>query len=242
MKLTASPFNPTTGDLLPVYRDAYLRGDLSHENTAAVEAHLKAHRPLADDTLRRFHDMKQEGEHMRPVNWVQRQMELIRTEPKRFRQRAAALVTGAVLIAGASMATTHAPTNNLATNETLTANVAGLGEGNLAEAEASNEASMRTVMVRGRILDENGRPLVGATVIDKVSGQGVGTDANGNYLMRLPANQAKKLQFGYGGYADEEVQIKGSSVQNMTLVPRKYLEGSTKERAPKTKRHRWLFF
>jgi hypothetical protein len=242
MKLTASPFNPTTGDLLPVYRDAYLRGDLSHENTVAVETYLKTDRSLANDTLRRFYDMKQEGEHMRPVSWVQRQMELIRTEPKRFRQRAATLVTGAVLIAGASMATTHAPSNTVASSETLSANAAALGAGTLAGAEASNEASMRTVMVRGRILDENGRPLVGATVIDKVSGLGAGTDANGNYSMRLPAHQAKKLQFGYGGYADEEVQVTGSSVQNMTLVPRKYLEGSTKEQATKTKRHRWLFF
>ncbi|MBD2766923.1 carboxypeptidase-like regulatory domain-containing protein [Hymenobacter sp. BT664] len=233
MKLTASPFNPTTGELLPVYRDAYLRGDLSHENTVAVEAYLKSNRSLGNDTLRRFHDMKQDGEHMRPVGWVQRQMDLIRTEPKRFRQRAAALVMGAVLVAGASMATTHVSNRNLVTNKALTVDATSLSEGELAE--ASSEASARTVMVQGRILDENGRPLVGATVIDKVSGQGVGTDANGNYSMRLPAHQAKKLQFGYGGYADEEVQVNGSSVQNVTLVPRKHLEG-------RTKRHRWLFF
>ncbi|WP_046244428.1 carboxypeptidase-like regulatory domain-containing protein [Hymenobacter terrenus] len=235
MKLTASPFNPTTGELLPVYRDAYLRGDLSRENTAAVDAYLKAHRPLSDDTLRRFHDMKLEGENVRPVGWVQRQMELIRTEPQRFRRRAAALVTGAVLVAGASMASGNKPLNNLNLPISTPTIVDLLAAGDLADAAEASNASMRTTTVQGRILDENGRPLVGATVLDKVSGRGVGTDANGNYTLRVPAAQASKLQFGYGGYADEEIQVKGGSVQNMTLVPRKHLEGTTKH-------HRWLLF
>ena len=42
MKLTATPFDATTGELLPVYRDAYLRGDLSGKNTELVDSYLQA--------------------------------------------------------------------------------------------------------------------------------------------------------------------------------------------------------
>jgi len=229
MKLTASPFDPTTGALLPVYRDAYLRGDLTSRNNAAVDAYLKKNRHLADDTLRRFYDMKHEGEQVRPIGWVQRQIDIIRTEPQRFRRRAASLVGGAALLAGASMATSLP---NLP-NETPIMTEAG----EFVATEANSSASaMRMVTVRGRILDENGRPLVGATVIDKLSGRGVGTDANGAYALRVPEAQANKLHYGYGGYADEEIQLNGSYTQNVTLVPREQLEDTPK------KKNRWLFF
>lgn len=225
MKLTASPFEPGTGALLPVYRDAYLRGDLSQQNTAAVDAYLKANRHLADATLGRFYDMHQQGEQVRPVGWMYRQLELMRTEPKRFRQRATAMVAGAALLAGVSMAATNLPTEEAVVAESATS-----------AAAAESAAGMRMVTVRGRILDENGRPLVGATVLDKKTGRGVGTDANGNYALRLPASQASNLQFGYGGYADEEVALNNQYVQNVTLVPKAQLE----PKAPR-KRH-WLFF
>ncbi|MBC6700147.1 carboxypeptidase-like regulatory domain-containing protein [Hymenobacter puniceus] len=229
MKLSASPFDSVTGGLLPVYRDAYLRGDLSRQNTTAVDAYLKRNRHLADDTLRRFYDMKGEGEQVRPVGWVHRQLELIRTEPKRFRQRAAALVGSAVLIAGASMAATNLPTEESLPTEAT-------GAVTEAPVEAS-VASLRMVTVQGRILDENGRPLVGATVLDKATGRGVGTDASGAYSLKLPASSAGKLQFGYGGYADEEIALNGRYVQNVTLVPRDQQEQSTGK-----SRRRWLFF
>ncbi|UPL49293.1 carboxypeptidase-like regulatory domain-containing protein [Hymenobacter sublimis] len=230
MKLTSSPFHPETGELLPVYRDAYLRGDLSSENIAAVDKYLKRNHQLADNTLVRFHEMKQDGEQVRPVGWVQRQFDLIRTEPQRFRRRAATLVAGAGLLAGVSMAATNLPATGTTPTE------AALSEA--AVAEASSIASMRMVTVHGRILDENGRPLVGATVLDKATGRGTGTDAQGNYALRLPASQATKLQYGYGGYADEELSLRGSYTQNVTLVPR---EPEMAAAAP-AKRHRWLFF
>jgi hypothetical protein len=235
MKLTASPFDAATGALLPVYRDAYLRGDLSSANLAAVDRYLKHNRHLADATLTRFYEMKQDGEQVRPVGWVQRQFELIRTEPQRFRQRAAGLVAGAALIGSVSMAATNLPTENSPT-EAFAATEAL--EAAAVEASAS-AASMRMVTVRGRILDENGRPLVGATVLDKTSGRGVGTDAQGNYTLTLPAGQAAntKLHFGYGGYTDDEIQLQGRYTQNMTLVPR------TETEAPAPKKHRrWLLF
>ncbi|MFD1468815.1 carboxypeptidase-like regulatory domain-containing protein [Hymenobacter caeli] len=232
MKLTASPFDAATGTLLPVYRDAYLRGDLSHQGSAAVDAHLKTDRLLANDTLHRLHAMQQQGEQVRPVGWVQRQLELVRTEPQRFRRRAAALVAGALLVAGASMATSTPAVSNLA---------AGGPAAEPALAGEASGAAVALVTVRGRILDENGRPLVGATVLDKRSGRGAGTDANGNYALRVPAALAgtTRLQFGYGGYAEDEVQLKGKFTQNMTLVPR---DAAGQDAPAPTRRHRWLFF
>lgn len=238
MKLTASPFHPTTGDLLPVYRDAYLRGDLSRQHTAAVDAYLKSNSALADDTLSRFYAMKQHGEQVRPVGWVHRQIELIRTEPRRFRQRATAMVAGAALLAGATMAATNLPTTHLPTETDSALETTAVASA----AEASSSmALVRTVTVRGRILDENGRPLVGATVLNKATGRGVGTDANGNYTLRVPEAYANQLHYGYGGYADEEVRLNGNYTQNVTLVPRAHLQQEQQQPAAK-KHRRWLLF
>ncbi|RZK14911.1 MAG: hypothetical protein EOO56_23955, partial [Hymenobacter sp.] len=40
MKLTATSFDAETGELLPVYRDAYLRGDLARAAAQAVDDYL----------------------------------------------------------------------------------------------------------------------------------------------------------------------------------------------------------
>lgn len=236
MKLTASPFDPQTGSLLPVYRDAYLRGDLSRQNTQAVDAYLKGNSHLADDTLRRFYDMKQQGEEVRPVGWVQRQFDLIKTEPERFRRRAASLVAGAALVGGAVFAGTNLPTHtNLPTENVPTFTA----DANTAVAEASAASSMRMVTVKGRILDENGNPLVGATVLQKGSFRGVSTDNNGNYSLSVPADQKATLQFGYAGYGEEELQVKGGATENVTLVPR---DAEEKTSPTPTTRRRWRLF
>lgn len=224
MKLSANPFHPTSGQLLPAYRDAYLRGDLSGDNTALVDAYLKANAQTADETLRRFQEMKNVGHAVKPVGWVQRQFELIRTEPERFRRRAATLVLGGALLGSAVFAGTSLPTANAPV---------------LADAEAAavapEAAALRMVSVRGRILDENGKPLVGATVWQKGTHNGVSTDANGTYTMRVPATQQATLQYGYAGYAEEEMTVTGGRTENVTLVPRET------ESAPK-KKHHFLFF
>ncbi|UOQ68105.1 carboxypeptidase-like regulatory domain-containing protein [Hymenobacter volaticus] len=70
----------------------------------------------------------------------------------------------------------------------------------------------------GRILDENGRPLAGATVLLKGSRKGTGTDASGNYSLEVPAGD-NHLVYGYGGYQDQEVRTRGSQPVNVTLLP-----------------------
>ncbi|RTQ47849.1 hypothetical protein EJV47_18190 [Hymenobacter gummosus] len=228
MKLSTTPFHPQTGELRPAHRDAYLRGDLSSENTALVDAYLQANKGLADETLRRFYELKNSGHAVKPVGWVQRQFDLMRTEPQRFRRRAATLVVGTALLGGAVFAGTNLPTAN-----TPTANLPTLNAEDLA-AEAGADKAVRLVSVRGRILDENGRPLVGATVLRKGTSTGVSTDATGSYTLRVPAGQANTLQYAYAGYKEEEMRILGGHTGDVTLLPR--------EAAPVKAKKRWLLF
>lgn len=228
MALTTNPFHPVTQELLPGYRDAYLRGDLSGKNTELVDAYLKANPAKGGEAFERFHVLKERGHDVKPVGWLQHQFYLIRTEPARFRRRAGSLVLVAALLSGAAFAS-----NNLHTAPSPAL-------GNAAEiSAAATEAMAATKMttVSGRILNENGRPLIGATVLDKASGRGVSTDAEGNYALAVPANRTSNLQVGYGGYSEEElhVQVKGYSVQNVTLLPR------TEKLAKAGKKHWWQF-
>lgn len=81
-------------------------------------------------------------------------------------------------------------------------------------------AAPANVTVSGKIEDENGRPLVGATVFLKGSSKGTSTDANGNYTMEVPGGSDNTLMYGYAGYDDEVVRSRGSQPVNVTLTPR----------------------
>lgn len=220
MKLTANPFDPTTGDLLPVYRDAYLRGDLSAENARLVDAHLNRHSDLGTQTWQRFHSMEQTGEQVQAVGWMQRQINQVRTAPQRVRRQVTTLVALAALAGGAVFAGTSSPT--------------APAEGGAAEAAST---TMRMTTLRGKILDENGHPLVGATVLEKGSHRGVSTNADGEYAFAVPVGRAVTISYDYAGYTGEEIQLAGKSSHNVTLVP--------SDEAPAKRTHaarRWLFF
>ena len=223
MALTASPFDATTGELLPVYRDAYLRGDLSREHTKLVDAYLEKHAALGTQTWQRFHKMKQTGEQVEAVGWMQRQLALAQSSPQRVRRQAASLVIGAALVAGAVFAGTSTPSASSA--------------GASADVVADDASIARVTTVRGRILDENGRPLVGATVLEKGAQRGVSTNADGEYALTVPVGRPTTLAYGYGGYTGEELQVNGKAIRNVTLVPN--YEAPVK---PARKAKRWFFF
>jgi len=235
MALSAHPFHAVTNELLPSYRDAYLRGDLSVKNTELVDAYLKANPAKGGEAFERFHTLQQKGHQVRPVGWVQQQFNLIRTEPVRFRRRVGSLMAVAALVGGAAFAGTNVRT---ASESAVPSVATTLAVGNEAAVDVNveaAEAATRMTTVTGRILDENGRPLVGATVLDKAHGRGVSTNAQGDYSLLVPANQAAKLQVGYGGYGEEDLLVKGHSVQNVTLLPRTDYTTKTK------KSHWWQF-
>ena len=94
-------------------------------------------------------------------------------------------------------------------------------------------------------MDEAGQPLVGATVMHKGTRNGVSTNADGSYLLRVPAGAATTLQYGYGGLASQEVAVRGVAPAAVTLRPAGAVVASTAaaSTAPAApKRRHWLFF
>jgi len=222
MKLTATPFDPQTGELLPVYRDAYLRGDLSRASARQVEEYLSKNADNAYSTVTRWHEMKDSEDQSATPSWVGKQLAFMREQPQRFRRRVATMVTGAAMIAGASMAATNLPTADNLPNDSVDM---------LAAAPSVDAGAARMVTVKGRILDAQGKPLVGATVLRKGTGYGTTTDASGTYTLRMPAAEAAStLQYGYAGYNDQEMSASDAATAAVTLQARP------------AKHHRWLFF
>ena len=89
-----------------------------------------------------------------------------------------------------------------------------------APAAAPEPVAPTTAILAGKIEDENGRPLAGATVFLKGSNKVVSTDANGSYSIEVPASSDNVLTYGYGGYDDETVTAHGNKSVNVTLTPR----------------------
>jgi hypothetical protein len=219
MKLTATPFDAQTGELLPVYRDAYLRGDLARSSAQAVEDYLRRDANEAYSVVTRWHDIQADENAATTPNWVGRQMQFMREQPQRFRRRAMSFVMMGALVAGASMAAAD-----------LSVATASLS---MAAAEASiapEIALARTVVLHGRILNEKGLPLAGATVLQKGTAYGTSTDANGNYSLRVAAGSQATLQYGYGGYTEQEMKAASATASAVVLQPKQ------------SKRKHWLFF
>ena len=71
---------------------------------------------------------------------------------------------------------------------------------------AAIEASKpRTVVLHGRVLNEWGQALAGATVQQVGTAYCTRTDASGSYSLRVPAGTPATLQCSYDGHAKQEV-------------------------------------
>lgn len=134
--------------------------------------------------------------------------------------------TAAAKPAAAATRTAAAPADDLPAVATATTPEPAAIEPVPAAAPAP-EAAPSTVTMTGRILDENGRPMAGATVMLRGSKKVAGTDANGNYTLEVPAGTDNTLVYGYGGYEDHEVRTRSAQPQNITLLPK---EGTTRRR------------
>ncbi|MEK0442114.1 MAG: hypothetical protein RL403_1092 [Bacteroidota bacterium] len=71
--------------------------------------------------------------------------------------------------------------------------------------------------ISGMVLDEQGQPLPGATVLVKGTTIGTTTDMEGRYSLTLPTT-AQALVFSFIGMRVEEVPIQGRSSLNVTLM------------------------
>src|SRR3954465_8700732 len=74
----------------------------------------------------------------------------------------------------------------------------------------------QTKTVTGKIIDEQSRPVAGASVIVKGSNIGASTDANGMFKLSAPAS-ADRVIVSYIGYGTQEVIIPSSNEVAVTL-------------------------
>jgi len=81
--------------------------------------------------------------------------------------------------------------------------------------KAENEITANKIT--GKVLDEKGQPLVGASVRIKGSRTGTMTDADGSFSLEVPDNTV--LVISYLGYEDKEITASGSAALNISLVP-----------------------
>jgi len=85
-----------------------------------------------------------------------------------------------------------------------------------AEQSDSNSAQQVNKKLTGKVTDQAGAPLPGVTVIVKGTTVGITTDAEGKYLLTLPA-EAKTVIFSFIGMQSQEVNIQGKSTVNVIL-------------------------
>jgi hypothetical protein len=107
----------------------------------------------------------------------------------------------------------------------------------VAEANAVALGSPTRRIQSGRIVDEAGQPLVGATVLLKGTNRGASTDANGDYSLPVPLG-INTFIFAYSGYEQEVAQSRDGQPLLVTLLPAADrviapLERPTKPRARK---------
>ena len=76
---------------------------------------------------------------------------------------------------------------------------------------------VRLVEVSGRVVDEKGDPIPGASVVVYGTQQGVATDINGRYVLQMQPEGV--LQFSFVGYKTETIPVKGKDRVNVTLNP-----------------------
>lgn len=70
----------------------------------------------------------------------------------------------------------------------------------------------------GRVLDESGQPLVGATIILRGTTKGTSTDITGSYMLEVPKGE-NTFTIGYAGYENETASSRDGQPLTVTLLP-----------------------
>ena len=71
-------------------------------------------------------------------------------------------------------------------------------------------------IVTGRVLDENGEPLIGVSVLVKNTTVGTITDFDGNYSLEVPSDM-NELVISYIGYKTQNVAVGNSNELNIKM-------------------------
>lgn len=79
--------------------------------------------------------------------------------------------------------------------------------------------SSQDQVIKGKVTDENGKPLTGATVTIKNTKNSTTTDAEGNFQITTGGQIKPVLVISYIGYANSEVTARSGAVQPVMLQP-----------------------
>ena len=75
--------------------------------------------------------------------------------------------------------------------------------------------SAQNVTIKGTVTDENGEPIIGASVLEKGTNAGVSTDVDGNFSLKVTGKNP--LVVSYIGMDAQEVNITGKTQVNVVL-------------------------
>ena len=85
-------------------------------------------------------------------------------------------------------------------------------------------SALAQVNVNGKIVDEKGNPLTGATIQVKGTQQFTQTDPKGEFALKVPSSTSR-LVFSFSGYAQKEITVGNQGSVNVTLAPTNALMG-----------------
>ncbi len=78
------------------------------------------------------------------------------------------------------------------------------------------ERKQQDDLIRGKVVDSYGTPIIGANIIEKGTTNGTITDIDGNFILK--ADAGKTLQISYIGYITKEIVITDSRVYEIEII------------------------
>ncbi|MDO4163266.1 MAG: TonB-dependent receptor [Bacteroides sp.] len=78
-------------------------------------------------------------------------------------------------------------------------------------------ASVNGHVVKGKVVDESGEAIIGASILEKGTSNGIITDTEGKFLLTLQSAEST-LVVSYIGYVSQEIKIKDNRELNIVLV------------------------
>ncbi len=76
----------------------------------------------------------------------------------------------------------------------------------------------QNIKVKGKVTDESGNPLQGASITEKSSGRGTESDKNGNFEINVPGKGKVSITISYVGYASQTASTDGVKPLNVQLA------------------------
>ena len=71
------------------------------------------------------------------------------------------------------------------------------------------------IQVKGVVTDKSGEPLIGATIVEKASGNGTIADPDGNFNLAVSSDAV--LEISFIGYKSQQIQVNGKTTFSIVL-------------------------